>query len=72
MMPPVEATASTAAAKAEVYPIFFIIGIVNTPVVAELPEGDPEIEPNIADATTAAFAGPPVDHPVMALSLIHI
>tara|TARA_B100001765_G_scaffold140552_1_gene88966 strand:+ start:335 stop:487 length:153 start_codon:yes stop_codon:yes gene_type:complete len=41
-------------------------GIVKTPVVAELPDGEPDIDPNIALASTAALAGPPRDQPVSA------
>ena len=48
--------------------------MVNTPVVAELPDGEPEIDPNMALATTAAFAGPPRDQPVSpsAMSMNHL
>ena len=43
--------------------------MVKTPVVAELPDGEPEIEPNMALATTAALAGPPLDQPVNARAI---
>ena len=56
--PPVEAAASTAPAKYGLYPVFFIRGMVNAPVVTvfatELPDTDP-INPL---ATTAVIAGP--------------
>ena len=42
------------------------MGIVNAPVVAALLVGDPEMEPNIALATTDALAGPPQLRPVSA------
>ena len=59
--PPVEATASTAPASSGAYPIFFIIGIVITPVVATFATADPEIMPIRPEERTAAFAGPPED-----------
>ena len=57
--PPVEATASTAPAKEGRYPAFFIIGMVNAPVVTTLPTELPERVPMRLLATTAVLAGPP-------------
>ena len=53
-----EAT-STAPAFSELKPTFFISGMVKVPVVTTLAIDDPEIRPVIAEATTAALAGPP-------------
>ena len=61
--PPVDATASTAAANAGRKPSFFIIGIVKAPVVTTLAEALPEIVPNKALATVATLAGPPRNRP---------
>src|SRR4030065_173773 len=61
--PPVEATASTAPANLAGYPVFFIKGMVNAPVVATLAVGEPEIDPKKPLATTATLAGPPAVHP---------
>ncbi len=43
--PPVEATASTAPAKADGYPRLFISGIVNVPVVTTFATAEPDIVP---------------------------
>jgi hypothetical protein len=64
-IPPVEATASTAPAKAGGYPLFFIIGIVNEPVEATFAVAAPESIPKNALVITATFAGPPVLCPAM-------
>jgi hypothetical protein len=64
--PPVEATASTAPAKKDGYPIFFIRGMVNVPVPYTLATAEPEIEPNRHDEVTAISAGPPGCVPVNA------
>ncbi len=71
--PPVEATASTAAAKSALYPTFFINGIVIVPVVATLAMALPLIIPKRALANTATFAGPPVERPtsVSAISFMN-
>ena len=37
----------------------FIAGMVSDPVVTVLAMEEPEIEPNIAEDSTATFAGPP-------------
>ena len=57
--PPVEAAASTAPAKAGRKPVRFIIGMVTMPVPTTFETAFPEIEPNSAEAPTAAFAEPP-------------
>ena len=43
-------------------------GMVMTPVVATLETALPEIEPNIADATTEIFAAPPRLRPIVAIA----
>ena len=57
--PPLDATASMAAAYRAWNPACFIIGMVTTPVVMMLATVEPEIEPKAPDATTATLAGPP-------------
>ena len=47
-------------------PVFFIIGIVNVPVVTVLAIDDPEINPVIPDPRIAALAGPPRIFPTIA------
>src|SRR5699024_528537 len=64
--PPVEAVDSTAPAKVRLYPSFFIIGMVNTPVETTLATADPLIEPINPEARVATFAGPPRVWPAMA------
>ena len=59
--PPVEAADSMAAATWGRYPIFFIIGIVKTPVEETLAMALPDMDPKKALPTTAALAGPPTD-----------
>ena len=70
--PPVEATASTAAANSGLYPVFFMSGMVIAPVVATLARALPLIMPMSALATTETLAGPPAVRPtrVSARSLI--
>ena len=58
--PPVEAVASVAAAKWGLNPAFFISGMVNDPEATVLATEEPETIPCSPEATTAAFAGPPV------------
>ena len=62
--PPVEPTASKAAAHLAGKPDFFIIGIVNTPVPITFAMALPEIMPNSASETSDIFAEPPVKRPV--------
>ncbi len=50
--PPVEAVASTAAAKSGSKPFFFIIGMVKVPVPMTLAVGLPLMEPKKPEATT--------------------
>ena len=50
---------STAPAFSAENPTRFIIGTVKVPVVTTLAIEEPEIRPVMAEATTAAFAGPP-------------
>ena len=57
--PPVDAVASTAAANFGLKPTFFMSGIVNEPEVTALATEEPVTVPCMAEATTAAFAGPP-------------
>ena len=57
--PLTEEATSTAPAFSELKPTFFINGMVNVPVVTTFAMEEPEIRPVMADATTAAFAGPP-------------
>ena len=70
--PPVEATASTAAANSGLYPVFFMSGMVIAPVVATLARALPLIMPMSALATPETLAGPPAVRPtrVSARSLI--
>src|SRR5699024_10323452 len=58
--PPVEAVASVAAATWGLNPAFFIIGMVNDPDATVFATAEPETIPCRPEATTAAFAGPPV------------
>ena len=57
--PPEEAAASTPPAKTLEKPRLTIIGMVRTPVDSTFTIGPPEIVPNIAEDTIAAWAGPP-------------
>ena len=61
--PPVEAAASTPAAKRGVKPARFISGMVITPVVTTLATEEPEIEPISPEASTATWPGPPTKRP---------
>ena len=67
--PPVEATASTAAATRFGYPSFSIAGNVTIPVEATLAEAEPEIDPKRADARTETFAPPPFSLPAAATAI---
>ena len=51
---------STAPAFSALKPTRRIMGIVNVPVVTTLAMDEPEIRPVMPEATTAAFAGPPL------------
>ena len=64
--PLTEAATSTAPALMGGKPVFFIIGIVNVPVVTVLATEDPEIIPVRPDASIAALAGPPLIFPTSA------
>ena len=61
--PLVDAATSTAPALVPGNPTRFIRGIVKVPVVATLAIDEPEISPVVAEATTAALAGPPFKCP---------
>lgn len=54
--PPHDADASTAPAKRELKPEFFINGMVNAPVVTVSAMGEPEIMPKKPDDTTDTLA----------------
>ena len=58
--PPFDAMASTAAAKYPGKPVFFISGMLTTPVDITFPTVEPLIEPKIELATMETFAGPPL------------
>jgi len=60
----VDAEASTPPANSGLYPVRFIRGIVNDPVVTVFATELPEIMPKKQLDTTAALAGPPVVQPV--------
>jgi len=55
----VEEATSTAPAFSGAKPVFFIKGIVKVPVVTVFAIEEPEYMPLMAEASTAAFAGPP-------------
>ena len=57
--PPVDETASIAAASCGRNPAFFMSGIVTTPVVTTLATTLPEMVPNNEDAMIAILPGPP-------------
>lgn len=61
--PPVEAAASTAAAKSLSYPVFFMIGMVTLPEPTVLATELPEYIPSKALDITATLAGPPLANP---------
>ena len=67
--PPVEATASMAPATWALYPVSFIRGMVNVPVVTTLEAALPEMVPIRALEITAALAGPPRVRPVSAMAI---
>ncbi len=62
-MPPVPATATTAAEKTGRNPFCTIRGIVNVPVAATLPTALPLIMPMSPLAMMATFASPPMVRP---------
>ena len=57
--PPVDATASMAAAASGLNPVRFIIGMVSQPSTMTLATAEPEIVPNMLEDTTATLPGPP-------------
>ena len=57
--PPVEATASTAAANGGRNPVRFISGMVIGPSTMTLATALPETVPNRLELTTATLPGPP-------------
>ncbi len=61
--PPVEAVASTAAAKSCLNPVLFISGMVNQPSTITLATALPEIVPKRELDTTEIFPGPPFAPP---------
>jgi hypothetical protein len=63
--PPVEATASTAAAKGGRKPVRFMSGMVIGPSTITLATALPETVPNRLELTTATLPGPPAVCPVM-------
>ncbi len=67
--PPVEAAASTAPANCGAYPTLRIRGIVKAPVVTVLAMELPLIDPKKPLLMTATLAGPPDDHPAMAIAI---
>jgi len=62
--PPVDATASTAAANGGRNPVRFISGIVIGPSTMTLATALPDTVPNSADETIATLPGPPAVWPV--------
>ena len=58
--PPEEAAASTPPENTFAKPLLSIMGIVRAPVDKTFTIGPPEIVPNIAELTMAAWAGPPL------------
>ena len=57
--PPLDATASMAAARWAGNPVLFISGMVIAPSTTTLATALPETVPKNADDTTDTFAGPP-------------
>ena len=57
--PPTPEMASTAAASRGLYPVCFIMGMVNEPVAYTLATVEPDTVPYKAEEMTATFAGPP-------------
>ncbi len=66
--PPVDATASTPAAKCGGKPVRFINGIEIGPSTITLATADPEIVPNSEEDTTDTLPGPPAVCPVSAMA----
>ena len=66
--PPVEATASMAAAASGLKPVRFIMGMVSQPSTMTLATAEPEMVPNMLDETTATLPGPPRWPPAIALA----
>ena len=66
--PPVDATASMAAAASGLKPVRFIIGMVSQPSTMTLATAEPEIVPNMLEETTATLPGPPRWPPASALA----
>ena len=66
--PPVEATASTAAAASGLNPVRFIIGMVSQPSTITLATAEPEMVPKRLEDTTETFPGPPRWPPAIALA----
>src|ERR671914_617160 len=60
--PPVDATASTPAAKCGLKPVRFMSGIEIGPSTMTLATALPEMVPNRLDDTTDTFPGPPARH----------
>jgi hypothetical protein len=66
--PPVEATASTPAAKCGAKPERFISGMVIGPSTMTLATALPEMVPNKLDENTDTLPGPPAAAPVSAMA----
>ena len=64
--PPVEATASTAAANGGWKPVLFISGMVIGPSTITLATALPDTVPNRLELTTETLPGPPAVWPVIA------
>ena len=69
--PPVEATASTAAANGGRKPVRFISGMVIGPSTITLATALPETVPNRLELTTDTLPGPPAVWPVMRQREVH-
>ena len=61
---------STAPAFSGARPVFFISGMVKVPVVTVFAMDDPEYMPDMAEAMTAALAGPPRKWPSRAKAIL--
>ena len=57
--PPVDATASMAAAMCAGYPVCFMSGMLKAPLIATLATALPDTVPNSAEDTTDTLAAPP-------------
>ena len=66
--PLTEAATSIAPALTAGNPVFFIIGIVNVPVVTTFAIEEPLIMPVKPEAMIEAFAGPPLNFPTSAIA----